>query len=549
VNDPDDPGAAGPPPETLQELYDLAPCGYLTTRCDGIITRVNATLLDLVRETRDAVIGRRFQTILTPSACTFYRTHCAPLLQQHGFLTNISLDLACVGGGPLPALVSWRRVDDPRGHLLGYRVTVLGVPELTARELLAGREHARQRQEMLRELTADLDRRVEARTAELVQAHKMESLGQLTGGVAHDFNNLLTPILITLDILRTRFLRDERALRMAASAISAAERARLLISRLLAFARRQHLRAQAVDLGRLAEGMQSLITQTVGPLISLRIAMPAGLPLARADQQQLEMALLNLCVNARDAMPNGGHLTIVGDVVAVGSDADRDLTPGEYVRLAVADNGSGMDEQTLRRAAEPFYSTKTIGKGTGLGLSMVHGLAAQLGGKLVLESTPGHGTTATVWLPVDADTMPPTETVTAEPAAAPRSGLSILLVDDDELVRSATSEMLTDLSHTTIQAASGTEALEALGHYASIDLLITDYLMPGMTGVELARIARLSRPSLPVLLVTGYASFKDADGGGLPRLAKPFSTRDLSNMIANTLAAPVAVRNPQRAPA
>jgi CheY-like chemotaxis protein len=272
----------------------------------------------------------------------------------------------------------------------------------------------------------------------------------------------------------------------------------------------------------------------IGPLITVRVSMAADLPPARVDQDQLETVLLSLCANARDAMPAGGKLTITGD--AVTTEFQGELPAGHYVRLSVSDTGSGMDAETLRRATEPFYSTKGVGKGTGLGLSMVHGLAAQSGGMLVLESTRGRGTTATVWLPVDQSAVPAVEPDIPAPAATPERGLSILLVDDDELVRFATSEMLSDLGHTIIHASSGAEALEALRRHTALDLLITDYLMPNMTGVGLARTARMAQPGLPVLLVTGYANIKDMDVGGLPRLAKPFGTHDLSNAITETLA-------------
>ena len=543
MNGIDQPHPAIPPPETLDELYEHAPCGYLTTQTNGVITRANATLLNLLGETRHSLLGRSIQTVLTPAYRVLYETTYAPMLDQHGFLNEVSVALTRTDGGELPALVNWRSVRDAEANVLGYRIMVISAVERIAyeRELVAERERARQQEAMVRELNADLERRVEARTAELVQLQKMESLGQVTGGVAHDFNNLLTPILITLDMLQRHYIKDERALRMAASAISAAERSRVLIARLLAFARRQHLKARAVCLGSLTKGMLELITQTVGSGIDVRIGFASGLPAAKADQTQLEMALLDLCLNARDAMPDGGVLAISGDAVTLRQDGE--LPAGRYVRLSVSDTGSGMDAETLRRATEPFYSTKTVGKGTGLGLSMVHGLAAQSGGMLVLESTRGHGTTATMWLPVDESAPQALETTALATAAElPERALSVLLVDDDELVRFATSEMLADLGHATIRAASGAEALQAIRQHAAFDLLLTDYLMPGMTGVELARIARITQPSLPVLLMTGYANIKEVEGGGLPRLAKPFSTHELSSLIGETLAGASVVR-------
>jgi PAS domain S-box-containing protein len=532
----DQPNLLEPPPETLDELYEHAPCGYLTTRADGVIVRINATLLKLLDKRRNALLGRPIQSILTAGSRLFYETDCASKLAVHGSLQEVPIDLARADGKARPVLATWRRVDDAQGRILGYRVAVVNAVDRVAHEraLLAGREQASRQEATVRELNADMERRVEARTAELMQAQRMESLGQLTGGVAHDFNNLLTPILITLDVLRNRYLKDERALRMANSALSAAERARLLIARLLAFARRQHLHAQAVGLKRMTDEMSELITQAVGKPVAVGVNIADDLPPARVDRNQLEVALLNLCANSRDAMPDGGSLTIAGDDVMIRSGTDF-LAAGRYVRLSVSDTGSGMDTATLLRAAEPFYSTKDVGKGAGLGLSMVHGLAAQSGGRLVLESTQGHGTTATIWLPVDASADPMVEMVAPEPLGFPHRALSILLVDDDDLVRVAASEMLDDLGHTTVQASCGAEALEALRQHAGFDLLVTDYSMPNMTGVELARIARMAHPELPVLLVTGYANIKDVGGSGLPRIDKPFGTHDLSRAIAEVL--------------
>lgn len=519
----------------MDELYEHAPCGYLTTRADGVIARVNTTLLTLLAETRERVLGLPFQALLPPDAGAFYETHCAPLLASNGVLVGISIDLARADGTRLPAIVNWRRVADAAGRLLGYRVMVTDASERAGfeRELSQERERTRQQEAIVRQRDADLEHRVEARTTERVQSQKMESLGRLTGGVAHDFNNLLTPILITLEVLHKRYITDERALRMAASAISAAERARLLISRLLAFAGRQHLRAQAVDLASMVEGMLGLVTQALGPAIEAIINIAPNLPPAKVDRNQLELALLNLCVNARDAMPDGGTLAIRGEATTIAS--GDGLPIGEYLCLSVSDTGAGMNPEMLNRAAEPFYSTKDIGKGSGLGLSMVHGLAAQSGGMLTLQSAQGFGTTATIWLPVDDNAVPAAKSPLPLPAEASQKPLSILLVDDDELVRSAIAEMLADLGHSTVQAASGDQAVEILHKNDTLDMLVTDYLMPNMTGVELARVARVAQPNLPILLVTGYANIKDVDGGGLPRLAKPFTTNDLSAKIKEIL--------------
>jgi len=390
---------------------------------------------------------------------------------------------------------------------------------------------------LLRDLNETLEQRVAERAEELAiaqealrQAQKMEAMGQLTGGVAHDFNNLLTPILGSLDLLHRNAVGGPREQRLVEGALQSAERARTLVQRLLAFARRQPLQPGPVDLPELVLGMVELIASTSGPRIRIETRMEADLPYARADANQLEMAILNLSVNARDAMPNGGTLTIAGSVETVGSENGAGLAPGRYVRLAVADTGIGMDEATLARAVEPFFSTKGVGRGTGLGLSMVHGLAAQLGGALTLDSRVGEGTVAAFWLPV-SDSVPALAAVRAEGDGASRAAAgTVLLVDDEPLVRASTADMLSELGYDVIEADSGRDAL-ALIEVRTPDIVITDHLMPGLSGTDLALILATERPGLPVLIVSGYA---DLDGlpDGLPRLTKPFRQADLAACVA-----------------
>jgi CheY-like chemotaxis protein len=311
--------------------------------------------------------------------------------------------------------------------------------------------------------------------------------------------------------------------------MQSAERAKTLVQRLLAFARRQPLQATAVDLPLLISGMTSLIGSTLGPQVEVRVALDAELPPVRADGNQLEMALLNLAVNARDAMPDGGVLTISAKRVSVRTRRSPGLTAGDYVRLAVSDTGIGMDEATCARAVEPFFSTKGIGKGTGLGLSMVHGLAAQLGGELTIASQPGQGTTINLWLPITTEAVASDRSAPAVPTAAEVRGRA-LLVEDEELVRMSTADMLSDLGYGVVEAGSAEEALELLKQGPAPDVLVTDHLMPGMCGSELARTARALQPGLPVLLVSGYA---EAEGvaGDLPRLAKPFRGAELAERL------------------
>ncbi|WP_413247023.1 PAS domain S-box protein [Sphingomonas sp. 1P06PA] len=367
----------------------------------------------------------------------------------------------------------------------------------------------------------------------LRQSQKMEAMGSLTGGVAHDFNNLLTPIIGSLDMLVRKELGDERERRLINGALQSAERAKTLVQRLLAFARRQPLRSTAVDIPVLVNEMAGLIGSTVGPAIDVQVDLAADLAPAQADANQLEMALLNLAVNARDAMPHGGQLTITACRESVRAPQAGGLKLGHYIRLSVRDTGVGMDEATLIRAVEPFFSTKGIGKGTGLGLSMVHGLAAQLGGGVTIESQLGEGTTVALWLPVSA------EPIMVESGPADRASKSFgrgtaLLVDDEELVRMSTAEMLHDLGFEVVEVSNAQEALRLLQNGEMPDLLITDHLMPGMTGADLAHEARAMDPGLAVLIVSGYAEVDGIDPD-LPRLTKPFRNADLAASIAELL--------------
>jgi PAS domain S-box-containing protein len=364
----------------------------------------------------------------------------------------------------------------------------------------------------------------------LRQSQKLEAMGQLTGGVAHDFNNLLTPIIGGLDMLQRREIGGEREQRLIDGALQSAERAKILVQRLLAFARRQPLQATAIDIAELFRGLRELITSTAGPRIRVDYELDPDLPPARADANQLEMALLNLAVNARDAMPGGGVLVMSASRREVMKDSRHHLPPGEYVAIGVADTGVGMDEETLRRCIEPFFSTKGLGRGTGLGLSMVHGLASQLGGALEIDSAPGHGARIRLWLPVG-------EAAAAGLAGAPfapqarRVRGRALVVDDEDLVRASTAEMLTELGYEVVEADCAKDALVLLEGPVGIDLLVTDHMMPGMTGVELAHAVREKRPHARVLIISGYAEVEGL-APDLPRLAKPFRQTDLAATLS-----------------
>ena len=384
-----------------------------------------------------------------------------------------------------------------------------------------------------RDITDEKAREKELAVAQeaLRQSQKMDAMGQLTGGVAHDFNNLLTPIVGTLDMLRRRNLGGEREQMLIDGAMQSAERAKMLVQRLLAFARRQPLQPTPVDVGALVSGMADLLSSTTGPQVRVVVEIADKLPPALADTNQLEMALLNLGVNARDAMPDGGTLRITAVAQAVDGDPNLDVVAGNYVRLSVADTGTGMDEETISRSVEPFFSTKGIGKGTGLGLSMVHGLAQQLGGRMVVQSKLGIGTNIELWLPV-TDAMINKPADGAHMAVASSFVGTALLVDDEELVRVSTADLLGELGYQVVQAPSAKQALTLVRRGLHVDLLITDHLMPGMSGTELARCIQAEVPGVAVLIISGYA---DAAGiaADLPRLNKPFRKDELAAALAN----------------
>ncbi|HUB12129.1 MAG TPA: response regulator [Acetobacteraceae bacterium] len=392
----------------------------------------------------------------------------------------------------------------------------------------------------LAQANAELEQRVEERTREreeaLAQVHemqKMESLGQLTGGVAHDFNNLLMVILGNLQLLRKRVPDEPRLARLIDGAIKGAERGATLTKRMLAFARRQELKPETVEVMRLIGGMEEMLRRTLGTTIQINIDLRHDLPAIRVDPNQLELALLNLTLNARDAMPLGGRLEIAARRMP-GSRGPQGLAPGEYVCLAVADSGTGMDPATVKRATEPFFTTKGAGKGTGLGLSMVHGLAAQSGGAMHIQSRVGTGTMVELWLP----TAERTTVEAANPLAARKvAGLShrILVVDDDPLISSATVAMLEDLGHLATEVSSGSRALEAMRNGLPVDLVITDQAMPSMTGTELSRQIQQEWPDLPIILATGYADLPNGEEPGLPRLSKPYQQDELAAMITQVV--------------
>ena len=407
----------------------------------------------------------------------------------------------------------------------------------------------------LQRFNEELEQRIEDRTreretalAQLFEAQKMDTIGQLTGGVAHDFNNLLMAVLGSLTLLEKRLPPDDQHnRRLLQNAVQGAQRGAALTQRLLAFSRRQELKPESVDVVTLVSGMVDLLKRALGLGIELQLTFPNSLPPVLADANQLELALLNLALNARDAMPGGGRLSIA----AASDNKDRagpkqPLAPGNYVRITIADSGVGMDDVTLAKATEPFFTTKGPGKGTGLGLSMVHGLAAQSGGLLQIRSEPNVGTTIDLWLPqattsavaVGRHPQVPDESPVTEPCR-------VLIVDDDQLVMAGTSAMIEDLGHESIEAHSAEEALTKLTSGAAIDVVITDHAMPVMTGLQLAACIQERFPGLPIILATGYAELPtDPANMGLLKLSKPCTQQDIAMAIHRAVCSRPAAKWP-----
>ena len=393
---------------------------------------------------------------------------------------------------------------------------------------------------------------LEARVAEAIaerkhaeealrQSQKMEAVGQLTGGIAHDFNNLLTGIIGSLDLLQVR-LRQGRTTeidRYVAAAQGASKRAAALTHRLLAFSRRQTLDPKQTDVNRLVIGMEELIRRTVGPQITVEVVTAGGLWSTLIDSSQLENALLNLCINARDAMPEGGRITIetANKWLDERAAKDRDLPPGQYLSLCVTDNGTGMTPDVIARAFDPFFTTKPIGQGTGLGLSMVYGFVRQSGGQVRIYSEVGHGTTMCLYLPRHYGNSAETDAAAAPATSAhARSGKTVLVVDDEPSVRMLVTEVLEELGYVPVEASDGPAGLRMLQSDMRVDLLVTDVGLPGgINGRQLADAARTTRPDLKVLFITGYAENAIIGNGHLAPnmgvLTKPFVMETLARRI------------------
>jgi PAS domain S-box-containing protein len=406
-------------------------------------------------------------------------------------------------------------------------------------------------QDALQQLNATLEQQVVERTeqlqrqeAALRQSQKMEAIGQLTGGVAHDFNNLLQVIIGNIDTLQRNLPTESPRLhRSARNAMRGAERAAALTQRLLAFSRRQPLDPKPIDVNVLVNGMSEMIHRTLGETISVETVAGAGLWRVEADPNELESAILNLAVNARDAMPNGGRLTLETGNAHIDESyviAHREVVPGQYVVVSVTDTGGGMDANTVAQAFEPFFTTKPVGQGTGLGLSQVYGFVKQSGGHVKIYSEVGQGTTVKIYLPrLPGDSVAENE---SDQSFLPEAGTeeTVLVLEDDEDVRSYSAEILRELGYRVLEAHDGVNALRILDQQPQVNLLFTDVVLPGgMTGAQVAAQARAARPSLKVLFTTGYARNAIIHHGrldkGVQLITKPFSFNDLASKVRDVL--------------
>ncbi|MER2215820.1 ATP-binding protein [Methylobacterium brachiatum] len=465
-------------------------------------------------------------------------------------IDGIRYAVQAVPGGPYDERfvdVVWQPIRDANGAVGG--IFIVGVD-------VTDRMHADAERELatasLRDLSETLEHRVAERTAELTrvedalrQSQKMEAVGQLTGGLAHDFNNLLAGISGSLEMMQNRMQqgRFQDVERYMAVAQGASKRAAALTHRLLAFSRRQTLDPKPTDVNRLALGMQEMIQRTVGPSIPIEVVGAAGLWPALVDPSQLENALLNLCINARDAMPDGGRITVetANKWLDERAARQRDIPEGQYLSLCVTDTGIGMPPEVIARVFEPFFTTKPLGEGTGLGLSMIYGFAQQSGGQVRIYSEIGQGTTVCIYLPrhygeieddeqsVKLDTLPRSE-----------QGETVLVVDDEPSVRMLVTDILEDLGYTAIEAGDSAAGLKLLQSNVRIDLLVTDVGLPGgMNGRQMADAARVTRPSLKVLFITGYAENAILGNGhlapGMAVLTKPFPIETMAARIRSMI--------------
>lgn len=500
--------------QELADLYRKTPVAlHSLDREQRIISVSDRWLSFMGFESADQVIGRPVTDFVAGECLQDHNGPYRSRLVAEGAVHDLPYTVLKNGGTRAEVLISARATRAEDGNLERLMASVVDITE--RKEAEAARDSA---EEALR------------------QSQKLETIGQLTGGVAHDFNNLLMAIKSSLSLLRRRLPEnDPRAVSFLDNALAGVERGATLTKRMLAFARKQKLDTKAVDVAQLLPGMRELIERSIGPRIDLEIAISATVADAMVDANQLEMAILNLALNSRDAMDGTGRLMIGLDCVKMAGQAN--VADGSYVRLRVADRGPGMDAATLAKATEPFFTTKGVGRGTGLGLSMVHGLASQSKGLFRLTSEMGEGTVAEIFLPVaEGSRQAIGKAVHHDRDSFEDLKLHVLAVDDDALVLFGTVAMLEDMGHIVVEAGSGASALTKLAEGNDFDLVITDQAMPNMTGVELAQSIHEQFPTLPIILASGYAEMPEgAKDHFAARLDKPFSERMLGKALRNVM--------------
>ena len=533
--------------ERFRLIADSAPVPMWVTRIDRRRSFVNIAYQEFLGVAYEEALNFDWRTRIHPDD--------AQRLLADSLAGEATLKPFALEGRYLRHDGKWRWLrseSQPRWGPQGEHVGFIGV----AHDIT----EAKEAEAKLREMNETLERRVAERTSDLKaalerlqaevadrlraeealrQAQKMEAVGQLTGGIAHDFNNLLTPIMGGLEVISSQ-LTDERLKRIAQTGLDAAHRGAKLTGQLLAFSRIQRISMAPVRVNEVVANMNDLLRHAIGSEVNVDLVLDPAVEYARCDANQLENALLNLALNARDAMPSGGSLTLSTSRVSVETAAD--LGAGDYVQLMVTDTGAGMPPEVLARATEPFFSTKPTGKGTGLGLAQVYGIARQSGGALRIESMPGHGTTVRILLPEASAEEAGVEASSVragfESARMAGAETHILIIDDDKDVRAFLSSALASMGYSVAEADCGEAGLSRLGE-SRPDLVLLDYAMPGMHGAEVARIARERDPSLPIVFVTGYAvsdELEAALGRDVPVLRKPFTVAQLACLVGEQLA-------------
>jgi PAS domain S-box-containing protein len=521
--------------ERFRALANNIPQLAWMANAEGWIFWYNQRWYDYTGTTPAAMEGWGWQAVHDPEVLPEVLQQWRAALES-GTPFEMTFPLRSADGTFRPFLTRVSPLRDETGRIARWFGTNTDVTEQRQIE-----KALRASEERLQRLNETLEARVREEVAEreraqkeLLQVQKLEAIGQLTGGIAHDFNNLLTAIIGNLEVLKAG-PNTQKARRHIEAATRSAERGASLTQQLLAYARKQYLVSRAVDLNQLILNLDELLNRSLGGLIQVDMRLADGLWHTDSDPTQLEMAILNLAINARDAMPFGGSLCIETKNAASDDLLPADLPPGDYVYLQISDTGEGMTAEVLSKAMDPFFTTKDIGKGSGLGLSQVYGVVKQCGGTIRLESAPGRGTTVRIWLP-RTHQVPVQVRRDESGVGSSGRGANVLVVDDDPDVRSITVEMLRDAGYALEEAESAERALDLLDRGLPVDVALVDYAMPRISGTQFVRAARERRPDLPVIYITGYAEpIGAAQESNAIILRKPYRTSDLLRAVETTV--------------